>query len=348
MKKIRIAVLMGGRTPEYEISLITGREVVKNLDPQKFTAFPLIISRDGLKWQVVQKEIFLKTAVHFTPQRPKKNWSFPMAIEIKKFSDLKNLCDLIFIAIHGPFGEDGTLQGMLEVLNIPYTGSGVAASSLGMNKLLFKKIMIVENIPVPRYLTFRKNDSLNLVKKFGRSPFFVKPYNQGSSIGVSLVRKEEDLMSALTKALKFSDPVLIEEYQKGREVTCSILGNKKPFALPLIEIIPDKEFFDYQAKYEDKKTKEIVPARLSVFLTKKVQRLCLKVYQAVGAEGFGRVDLILKNDKDPVILEINTIPGLTRMSLVPKAAKAANLSYRQLLTKICNLALEKKVAFSQN
>lgn len=289
MKKIKIAVLMGGKSAEHEISLMSGREVIKNLDKEKYEVFSVVVSKTG------------------------------------QFDLPKEKVDIAFIALHGPFGEDGAVQGMLEFLGIPYTGSGVLASALGMNKIMFRKLMQVEGIRVP--------------KETNKVPCFVKPYNQGSSVGASIVKSQKDLNKAIKVAKKYSNQVLVEEYIEGTEITCAVMGNDKAYALPLIEIVPKNKFFDYESKYKAKETQEIVPARISSSLTKKVQELAIKVYRTVGCRGFGRVDFILTDANVPVVLEINTIPGLTPMSLMPKAAKAAGISYPKLLDKIITYAL---------
>lgn len=289
MKKKRIAVLMGGKSAEHEISLISGREVVKNLDKSKYKVYPVLVSKKGV------------------------------------FKLPKNI-DVVFIALHGPFGEDGSVQGMLELLGVPYTGSGVLSSALGMDKLMFRELMGAKGIRVP--------------KQTSKIPCFVKPYNQGSSVGASIVKSQKELGEAVIIAKKYSDKVLIEEYIEGTEITCAVMGNDKPYVLPLIEIVPKNKFFDYESKYKAKETQEIIPARISKSLTKKVQDLAIKVYKDVGCRGFGRVDFILRDEKEPVVLEINTIPGLTAMSLFPKAAKAAGITYPKLLDKIIYYALQ--------
>jgi len=294
MKKgLRVMVLMGGKSPEHEISLISGREVIKNLDKRKYQVSSVIIPKEGGQFKL-------------DPQKT----------------------DIVFIAMHGPFGEDGTVQGMLETAGVKYTGSGVLASALGMDKIMFRKIMRAEKIPVPKSTT--------------RFPCFVKPHNQGSSVGASIARNKKELDAAVKLARRYSDKVLVEEYLSGKEVTCAVLGNENPKALPVIEIVPLKgEFFDYESKYTESGAEEIVPARISKPLTKKVQEIAVKVYKAIGCRGFARVDFILKDNKHPVVLEINTIPGLTPMSLVPKAAKAAGISYSQLLDRIIEYAIKK-------
>jgi len=291
-KKLKVAVLMGGNSSEYDISLISGKEVLRNLS-DKYIGVPIVVAKDGNEW--------LNNLLREKP-------------------------DICFIAMHGLFGEDGKIQGMLDILKIKYTGSGVLASAVGMDKILFRKIMQAEGIVVPK-----------LTSKF---PCFVKPHNQGSSVGASIVRSKKDLKKAIKLAKKYSRQVIIEEYLKGTEVTCAVLGNEKPIALPVIEIIPLKgEFFDYVSKYTESGSKEIVPARISQALTREVQDLAIRVYKAVGCRGFGRVDFILKDNKYPIVLEINTIPGLTPMSLVPKAAKTYGLSYSELLDKIIKYSI---------
>ncbi|MGA3291972.1 MAG: D-alanine--D-alanine ligase [Candidatus Microgenomates bacterium] len=293
-KKLKVVVLSGGRSSEREISLLSGKEVLANIDKSRYNAKLLIVPKVGNEW--TGKLIRLKP-------------------------------DLIFIALHGTFGEDGSIQGLLEQVNIPYTGSGVLASAIGMDKVVFKKLMRFGRIDVPRDIR--------------TPPCFVKPSDQGSSVGASIVLNYSELKSAIKLANRYSNKVLLEEYLRGKELTCVVIGNKNPIAFPIIEIKPLKgKFFDYESKYTESGSEEIVPARISKSLAKKVQKIAIEVYKAVGCKGFGRVDFILKNDR-PIVLEINTIPGLTRMSLVPKAAKAAGVSYSRLLDKIIGYAIEK-------
>lgn len=311
MTKFQVIVLMGGKTPEHEISLITGQEVAKNLDKRKYTVFPFVIPRQGIDWQ-------------------KKFFS---ALEIP-------LPTVVFIAMHGPFGEDGTIQGMMELIGLPYTGAGVLASALGMDKIMFRKVMKQKGILVPPYLVFNSHDSQEKILRKSKFPLVVKPSNQGSSVGVSIVHQKSELKKALKKAFDFSDNLLIEKYLLGTEVSCGVLGNRKPVALPVIEICPKNEFFDYEAKYQADKCEEIVPARISKKLTHQVQDLAVRVFQAIDCRGFGRVDMIIRQGK-PYVLEINTIPGLTPNSLFPKEAASAGISYSQLLDRLIELALEK-------
>ena len=304
MKKLRVAVLMGGKSAEREISLLSGKEVIKNLDKEKYETFPVVVSKEG------------------------------------KF-ELPKGTDVAFIALHGPFGEDGTVQGQLELMGINYTGSGVLASALGMDKALFKRVLKSAGIKVPRSVEISKKgrDTREVLKVVGKPPYFVKPNDQGSSVGASIVRHKKDLRKALNLVFKYSEEALAEELLPGKELTCGVMGNNKPSPLPVVEIRPLKgDFFDYKSKYTESGAEEIVPAPISKALTKKVQEISLEVYKLLKCRGFARIDFMLNKRGEPVVLEINTVPGLTPMSLMPKAAKAAGLSYARFLDKIIQYA----------
>jgi len=303
MKKIKVAVLMGGRSSEHEISIISGNEVVKNLDKNKYEVLPVILAKSV------------------------GNIEIPKSI------------DIAFIAMHGPFGEDGTIQGMLELMNIPYTGSGVLASALGMDKIKFRMIMKAKKIPIPKYIVVNKGDKIKNLKSLGGYPHFVKPHNQGSSVGASIARNKNELTNSLNKAFEYSEIAIIDEYIKGRELTCSIIGNRNPIALPILEIIPKKgDFFDYNSKYTKNGSDEIVPVDIPDKIIKRIQKLSIEIYKVIGCKGFARVDFLLR-DNNIYVLEINTIPGLTQMSLLPKAAKAVGISYSKLLDIVINNAI---------
>lgn len=307
-KKLKLVVLSGGKSSEHEVSIISGRQVSKKADKNKYEIVSIVLPKSGKG--------------------------------IEKL--LKTKADVVFIAMHGPFGEDGTVQGMLEMAGIPYTGPGVLASSIGMDKIMFRKLMKSENIRIPRYVFLNKKDDPKTIKKaLGNPPYFVKPHNQGSSVGASIVKNIKDLETALKLAFKYSDLVLVDEYIKGTEVTCAVLGNSKPEALPVIEIVPKNEFFDYESKYTESGAQEIVPARISKQMTAKIQKLSIEIYKAVGARGFSRIDFIIKDGTVPVVLEINTIPGLTPASLLPKAAEAHGISYTLLIDKIIDYAIKR-------
>lgn len=342
-KRIKVAVLMGGKTPEHEISLITGREVVRNLNKSRYDILPVVISRTGERWQSLAPRKLLSLPDPLSMKGTKKDLVSRKEKQIQGVNQLsQDKLDIVFIAMHGPFGEDGTVQGMLELAGIPYTGPGVLASALGMDKIMFRKVLQSQKIPFPKFVVIEKEKLLKRVfAVLGNPPYFVKPHNQGSSVGASIVKTKKTLAKALNLAFKYSELALVDEYIKGIEVTCGVIGNKNPKPLPLVEIVPKKsEFFDYESKYTESGAEEIVPARISARLTKKVQKMALDVYKVIGCKGFSRVDFILRNGEKPIVLEINTIPGLTSMSLVPKAAKAAGISYSQLLDKIISYAIE--------
>jgi len=341
MRKIKVAVLMGGKSPEHEISLISGQEVVRNLNKSKYAILPVVISRDGTRWRLTDSKSALRLPDPLKARASKKEIIPASYKEISGANKLAQGVDVAFIAMHGPYGEDGTIQGMLELAGIKYTGSKVLASALGMDKIKFREVLKGKNLPIPKYLVVKKGKKIPNLKEVGKAPYFIKPYNQGSSVGASIARKKSGLAKALKLAFKYSNVALVDEYLKGMEITVSVIGNEKPKALPVIEIKPLKgEFFDYESKYTESGAEEIVPARIPSQLTKKVQDLAIDVYQAVGARGFARVDFILKGNRYPYVLEINTIPGLTPMSLLPKAAKSAGISYTALLDKIIKYALE--------
>ncbi|HLA04171.1 MAG TPA: D-alanine--D-alanine ligase [Patescibacteria group bacterium] len=337
MRKLNVAVLMGGKSSEHEISLSSGREVVKNLNPKKYNVLPIVIAKDGINWQIGNKKQFLlDSPAGVKPQitnSKTRNLNRSDHASIIK----NNHVDIIFIAMHGPNGEDGTIQGFLGLLGIPYTGSGVLASALGMDKIYSRRLFIQVGLNVPEYLVLTKTDSPNKVFNRFKLPLFIKPSNQGSSVGVSKVNKKSDLKKALDLALRHSNLVIVEEYLEGKEITVPVLGNENPRALPVVEIVPKTDFFDYRAKYDEKLCEEIVPARISKKLTSEVQKVAILAYQSLGCRGFGRVDMIIKGQKIH-ILEVNTIPGLTPVSLFPKSAFSAGIPYSRLLDKIIEFA----------
>lgn len=338
MSKLKVAVLIGGKSPEHEISLISGREVVRNLDPKKHEVLPIVISRDGKVWQLQDKKQFLADS----PTASLNTSSKSIVIDPLKIENFKLIIkgvDIVFIAMHGPYGEDGKVQGFLDLIDMPYTGSGVLASALGMDKIYSRILFTHSGLNIPNGVVLTKNEKINLPKKL-KFPLFVKPSNQGSSVGTSLAKNEKELKNALKFAWNYGKWAVVDEYIKGTEVTCAILGNQNPKALPLVEIRSKHEFFDYEAKYSEKLTDEICPAQISPSLAKKAQQAALVAYKSLGCEGFGRVDMIIRGN-DVYVLEVNTIPGLTPVSLFPKAAKAAGISYPHLLDEIITFALAK-------
>lgn len=290
LKSRKIGVLMGGISEEREISLKTGTAILKALLEKGYKAAGIDALRD-----------------------------IPGVLARKKI-------DIAFIALHGRYGEDGCMQGLLEVMGIPYTGSGVKASALAMDKAAAKKVMLYHGVSTPPSCIYEEG-----VRPKVKAPLVVKPACQGSAIGVSIVKKDSGFKAALKEALRFGGPVLIEKYIEGRELTVSILDGK---VLPTIEIRPKKGFYDYAAKYTKGMTEFVVPAPIARTADKKVAKEALKAYEALGCRGAARVDVILDAKGTPFVLEVNTIPGMTELSLFPKAAAAAGVDYPALVEEM--------------
>jgi len=302
----RVGVLMGGPSSENKISLKSGFAVLRALKESGIRAFPVIVKNDRVK-----DNIFL----------------------LKSKS-----IDCAFIALHGRFGEDGGIQRILSKLKIPYTGSGIKASELAMDKVASRNIFKRNGLHVPDFKVInKKNSGIDNMRGL-RYPFVVKPALTGSSIGISIADSYKKLLVAVKLAFKFDSRVIIEEYIEGRELTVGILEDKP---LPIIEIIPKRHFFDYQAKYRHGLTDYIVPAKLSPKAGIEVKKVALLAHRLLGCFGCSRVDIILDSKSRPFILEVNTIPGFTSTSLLPKAAKKAGISFNNLCIRLIRLAYEK-------
>jgi D-alanine-D-alanine ligase len=308
MKKLRIALLSGGISSEREVSLHSGEQVYEALDKDKY---------------------------HIERYDPK----FDLPRLIKDAAQI----DIAFIILHGPYGEDGTVQGLLDLLHIPYQGSGVLGSSLAMNKAATKQIYEKAGIPTPPYVIYHRNDTIDAdacAQQLGL-PLVVKPVVGGSSVGMSIVRSASDLQDAVDEAFEFDSTVMVEGYIDGVELTGGVIGNRELEAFPIIEIIPDKthDFFDYEAKYTAGVSQEICPARIDEELTLQTQTYAKNAHQALFCRGYSRTDMILK-DREIYVLETNTIPGMTATSLLPQAAQVAGLNFTRLLDKLIQLGLE--------
>ncbi len=304
----KVAVLMGGASAEREISLRTGAQISKALTGRGF---------DVTEFDPADE--FISGLKEYGP-------------------------DVVFIALHGKFGEDGTIQGLLEVLGYAYTGSGVLSSALAMDKVMSKKIFLAEGITTPAYRSFRREE----IADRGRArdelgglflyPVIVKPSRQGSTIGVTKVEKEADLEPAIDLALQFDDQVIIEQFITGIEVTASVLGTRDPEVLPLIEIVSETGFYDYEAKYSKSLSHHIIPARVAPETALKIERIALSAYKALDCRQFARVDFMISRENIPYMLEVNTIPGLTETSLFPDSAKAVGISFSDLVARLVNEA----------
>ena len=308
MKKINLALLSGGISSEREVSINSGDQVYEALDKAKYTIY------------------------RYDPK-----------------SDLKRLVadasrlDAALIILHGSYGEDGTVQGLLDLLKIPYQGSGVLGSALAMNKLASKQLYEKAGIPSPPYIVLENGnhiDAEDCIDRFG-FPMVVKPAVGGSSVGMSIVRSKDDFQPAIHMAFAEDTTALIEPYVEGIELTAGVIGNQQLEALPIIEIVPDAahEFFDYEAKYTAGVTQEICPARIDEKMTQKAQTYAKMSHRALFCKGYSRTDMILK-DQEIYVLETNTIPGMTATSLLPQAARAAGISFSRLLDRLIELSIE--------
>lgn len=309
MKKMRVALIAGGKSSEREVSLKSGEQVYQALDKEKY---------DIRRYDPMND---LERLVREAPE-----------------------LEAALIIMHGRGGEDGTLQGMLDLLGVPYQGSGVLASALGMNKELSKILYLQAGLKVPHALVFtqKKAPSPQEIEETLGLPAVIKPVNEGSSIGITIARDKKELKQGLAAAFKYDYRVLVEEFIEGIEVTGGVLGNADLQALPLVEIIPSGsyQFFSYEAKYKPGATSEICPARLSPDLTARAQECALIAHQALGCRGYSRTDMRIR-DGEIYVLETNTIPGMTATSLFPQGAQAAGIEFPELLDKLIELALEK-------
>lgn len=332
MRKLNIAVLMGGKSSEHEVSLETAKNIIENLDKSKYNIRPILITKEN-KW---------KTGSRISTN-PITNFHEYENIAIEEA--LKDI-DVAFIAMHGEYGEDGALQGLLEFMGVPYTGSGVLASALAMDKVRAKELFRLNGILTPSDIIIKKENAgdASLLKKILDAitpPLIVKPASLGSSVGVSIIEDLKDFPPAIENICgKLNCDAILEEYIRGREVTCGILenyNNQKHFALPITEIAPVHKFFNYEAKY-DGTTREITPADLAATLAKKIRETAIKCHKILGCKGYSRTDMIIKNGQI-YVLELNTLPGLTAESLLPKAAAAAKLTFLKLLDIIIDNAV---------
>ncbi len=309
MKKIRLALLSGGVSSEREVSLSSGEEVFKALDKEKY---------------------------EITRYDPK--------FDLKQLTLDADHIDAALIILHGPFGEDGTIQGMLDLLGIPYQGAGVLGSAIAMDKLLSKQLYTQHDIPTPDYLGFYRHDAIDIDHCIAvlDLPMVIKPVSAGSSVGMTIVKSKQEMQGAIDLAFEQDQALIMEKYIKGMELTCGVLGNEDLEALPVIEIIPGDahEFFDYHAKYVPGATEEICPARIDDDLTRQVQHLAVEAHKVLKLDGYSRTDMILDNGRLHV-LETNTIPGMTATSLYPQSAEVAGYSFTRILDRLIELGMER-------
>jgi len=334
LSRLNVAVLMGGKSEEREVSLSTGRMILGALNPDKYNALAVDAARFGMGSPEIGR---CRSSAASGEMLPLDYILRPDGSQPKP--------DVVIIALHGKFGEDGTVQGLLELLGIPYVGSGVLASALALDKIMTRKMLEHEGIPIPKGIAIRRPfDMHSLSRRIGRElgyPVVVKPNQQGSTIGLSIVRTASDLPSALDLAFSYDDDVLLEEFIEGTEITAAVIGNDEPQILPLIEIVPEGGFYDYYSKYTPGATEEIVPARIPKHLYRRAEELGLACHKALGCRGMSRTDMMVRGD-DIYVIELNTIPGMTPTSLLPRAAQAAGIEFPELLDRLIGYALEKE------
>ncbi len=323
---VKVGLIFGGKSSEHEISISSARAVFKNF-PGDYEPIPIFITREG-KWRLVKSMDDLSGEdVSFLPWEGK--------------SVLKGV-DIYFPLLHGPYGEDGTIQGLLELAGVPYVGSGVIGSALGMDKVYMKMAFQREGLPVVPYIVLRKWDNINLamIRERFNLPVFVKPSNLGSSVGISKVKSWEQLEVAIEEAFKHDYKILIEQGVSAREIECSVLGNENPEASLPGEVIPYREFYDYKDKYVEGKTEFRIPAKLPEGIENMIREYAVRAFQSIEAWGFARVDFFLVGE-EVYVNEINTIPGFTEISMFPKLWEVTGINFTELIKKLIELGFER-------
>jgi D-alanine-D-alanine ligase len=357
-EKMNLGVIFGGRSGEHAVSLMSARSVLNVLSPDKYNIIQIYITHQGnwLSGENVLETVSLGKIGSLLPvvlvPEPGNNWIYTIQVsgKEKKLVPLAKL-DAVFPVLHGTFGEDGTLQGLLELADLPYVGAGVLGSSVGMDKALFKDVMRAHNIPVLDSITVTRSQIqrdiqgiMQQAEQVAGYPLFTKPANLGSSVGVSKCRHRSDLLEGLMDAARYDRRILIERgLEKAREIEVSVLGNEELVASLPGEIIPSDDFYTYNAKYLDGASELLIPAPLPDEITEQIREVAKKAYQAVDCSGMARVDFLLDRKTNSFyVSEINTIPGFTQISMYPKLWGAMGISYPQLIDRLVGLAMERK------
>jgi D-alanine-D-alanine ligase len=356
--KITVAVLFGGQSGEHEVSLVSAHAVMAGLDPQRYTVLPVGITKDG-RWVAgpgahaalvaAAEQKFLPTS--FTPAEPGAPGAQALAPAAEEFSMLHaaGSVDVVFPVLHGPMGEDGTVQGLLELAGVPYVGCGVAASAVGMDKALMKAAFAAAGLPLLPWLLARRAELeadpealYARVEAALRYPVFVKPANMGSSVGVSKAKDRAGLVAAFAEAARYDRRIVVEQGIPAREIEVSVLGNDAPAASVPGEIVPSGEWYDYNAKYIDGASQTLLPAPIDAALAEQVRTLAIHAFLAVDGAGLARVDFLLDKETGALWLnEVNTMPGFTPISMYAKMWAASGLDYPRLLDRLIELALER-------
>lgn len=355
--KLRIGVIFGGRSGEHEVSLMSARSVLGVLDPMKYEVTQIGITQDGtwLTGENVLEAMEQGQTAHLQSATLLPDPNYAGIITILKTEhglqmELLSKLDVIFPVLHGTFGEDGTLQGLLEMANIAYVGAGVLGSSVGMDKGVFQAVMQANHIPVIKTIVILRqelnehmDEVIAMAEKISEYPIFVKPANLGSSVGVSKCDNRSDLLEGLMDAARYDRRILIQHGVNGREIEVSVLGNDAPEASVPGEIIPSREFYSYEAKYVDNASELLIPAPIPGETAQQVRELAIKAFKAIDCQGMARVDFLLDRESGELFLsELNTIPGFTNISMYPKLWEACGLPYPRLVDRLIELALERK------
>ncbi len=351
-KKLRVAILFGGKSAEHEISLISARNIFQTLDKKKYQIIAVGIDKRG-RWYVDESARLLRdrhlSKVEFAGMN-KTAAIVPGETPTPIIEPLSGkhfgAVDVVIPVLHGPLGEDGTIQGLLKLANLPFVGAGVLGSAVGMDKDVMKRLLRDASIAVPKFLVFERRERNAIgfarVKKALGLPLFVKPANLGSSVGISKVVKRSEFAAALREAFCYDNKIIIEEAIRGREIECSVLGNQVPIASLPGEIVVAREFYSYDAKYlDDQGARLEIPAPLPKKTVKIIQQTAVRAYRTLCCEGMARVDFFLRPNGQVLVNEINTIPGFTKISMYPKMWQASGLSYSRLIDRLIALALER-------
>lgn len=351
MKKNRVGILFGGKSAEHEISLLSAKNVIDALDKNKYEPVLIGIDKSG-RWLMNTPSEFLLNSSNPKLIALNKTNSESVALAPQSQGKLTSLnsghlnqsVDVVFPILHGPFGEDGTIQGLLKLANVPFVGAGVLGSAMGMDKDVTKRLLREAGIPVPKFLVFRHNQhpDYDSIKHVLGLPMFVKPANLGSSVGINKAKDKISFEKATQDAFRYDSKILVEEAIQGREIECAVLGNEAPIASVPGEIIPTHEFYDYDAKYIDEHGARLeAPAKLPPETVKRVQELAVRTFKVLNCEGMGRVDFFLKPDGVLLVNEINTIPGFTKISMYPRLWGLSGISYTELIDRLIQLAVER-------
>jgi D-alanine-D-alanine ligase len=343
--KLRVGVIFGGRSGEHEVSVASAASIFKHLDPARYEAVPIRIEKDG-RWVLTGRAPLAMSAADVLKQGVTEALQ---AVEPTAAVSRTGV-DVVFPVLHGPYGEDGTVQGLLELANVPYVGCGVLASAAGMDKAVMKTLFIARGLPVGAYLVILRRDwdadaagATARVADELRYPVFVKPANLGSSVGISKAKSDDEFRQAMAVALQFDRKVVVEAaVPDAREIECAVLGNDEPDASLPGEVVPSREFYDYDAKYLDDSSKTIIPAALSAEQTAEVRRMSIEAFRAIDCSGLARVDFLLAGGSGELFVnEVNTLPGFTTISMYPQMWEATGLAYPALLDRLIQLAFER-------